>query len=121
MGEGSIANKFRNLKYFKKLKNDKTDKISKWIDKQNYIVIFLCYSNPFLPSCLITASLGFLGKSLNNFIPGMVLGKTAMFSVASYLGHDIHNLIHNPSKILIVLVMLAISFFIGKKLSKSIK
>ena len=47
----------------------------------------------------------------------MVLGKMTMFLVASYIGHDINGLIHNPQSILIILVMIAVSFLIGKRIS----
>ena len=112
-----LANKFRNLKYFDKLRNDKTLKITNWINKQNYIVLYLCYSSIFLPSCLITISLGFAGRSLKDFLPGMVLGKLTLFAIVSYIGYDISGLINNPIRILIVIAMIVISFLIGKKIS----
>ena len=37
--------------------------------------------------------------------------------MASYIGHDINGLIHNPQSILIILVMITVSFLIGKRIS----
>ena len=45
----------------------------------------------------------------------MVLGKVALFSVASYIGNDIIGFISNPAKIIFVIVMILASFFIGKR------
>lgn len=114
-----LASKFKNLKYFDKLKNEKTDKITNWVRKQNYIVLYLCYASAFIPSCLISVSSGFSGKSLKSFLPGMILGKITMFGVASYIGYDITGLINQPIRIAIVLIMVVVSFLIGKKISST--
>ena len=79
--------------------------------------MYLCYSSIFLPSCLITISLGFAGRRLKDFLPGMILGKITLFSITSYIGYDISGLVHNPIRILIVISMIVISFLIGKKIS----
>ena len=50
----------------------------------------------------------------------MVLGKMTMFLVASYIGDDINGLIHNPIRIIIIVMMVIVSFFIGKKISSQI-
>ena len=90
-----LSKKFSNFKFLNKFKNEKTDKITNWARKQNYIVLFLCYSCPFIPDCLISICSGFSGKSLKSFIPAMMLGKLTMFSVAGYIGNDIQlSLIH---------------------------
>ncbi len=34
-----LANKFRNIKYFDNIKNDKTKKVIDWIKKQNYVAL----------------------------------------------------------------------------------
>ena len=115
-----LASKFRQLKYFKKLENEKTEKVTNWIKKQNYIALYLCYSSIFVPSCLISIASGFSGKPLKYFIPGMVLGKVALFSIASYIGNDIIGFISNLAKIIFVIVMILASFFIGKKISSII-
>lgn len=112
-----LANKFRHLKYFDKVRNGKTNKVANYINNQNYIILYLCYLSPFVPSCLVSIASGFLGKSLKSFLPGMVLGKMTMFLVASYIGYDINGLIYNPQRILIILVMIAVSFLIGKRIS----
>ena len=115
-----LSKKFSHLKYFDKVRNYKTNKIIDLINKQNYIVLYLCYCSIFIPGCLITVSLGFAGRSLKNFLPGMVLGKMTIFAVASYIGYDIKGLIHNPIKILIILSIMIVLFFIGKKISYKI-
>lgn len=112
-----LANKFRNLKFIAKMRNEKTEKVTNWINKQGYIVLYLCYSSPFIPSCLISISSGLAGKNLKDFLPGMVLGKMTLFAIASYIGYDINGLLHNPIRIVIIVIMIATSFLVGKKIS----
>lgn len=112
-----LANKFSNLNYFKKLRNNKVEKTINWIKNQNYIVLYLCYASPFIPGCLVSISSGFSGKELKSFLPGMILGKLTMFTIAAYVGHDINGLIVNPERIVIVSIIVMVAFIIGKKLN----
>ena len=112
-----LASKFSNLKFLDRFKNGNTDKITKWARQQNYILLFLCYSCPFIPDCLITICSGSSGKSIKSFVPAMILGKLTMFSIAGYIGNDIQGLIIHPERIVVVLIMIIISFFIGKNVN----
>lgn len=112
-----LARKFSNLKYFDRLRNEKTDKVTDWLKNQNYIVIYLSYACVFVPDCLVSISSGFCGKTLKSFAPGMALGKITMFSVACYIGNDLFGLINHPERIIVVLLMVVLSFVVGKKMS----
>lgn len=114
-----LARKFSSLKYFDRLRNEKTDKITNWLKNQNYVVIYIAYACVFVPDCLVSISSGFCGKTLKSFAPGMILGKITMFSVACYVGNDLFGLINHPEKIVIVLLMIGASFIIGKKMSNT--
>lgn len=115
-----VARKFSNLKYINRLRNEKTDKVTNWLKNQGYIVTYLCYACVFVPDYLVNLSSGFSGKSLKSFVPGMVLGKITMFSVACYIGNDIAGMIIHPERIVIVLLMVVASFVIGKKISNKV-
>lgn len=112
-----LSKKFSNLEYFNKFKNDKINKITEWIRNQSYIVLFLCYASTFVPSCLISISSGFSGKTLKSFLPGMILGKLSMFSVASYIGNDMQGILQKPQRLIVIGLIVCISFIIGKKLT----
>lgn len=114
-----LARKFSNLKFIQKLQNEKTLKVSAWIRTQNYLVLFVCYSCIVIPSCLVSISSGFSGRTLSSFVPGMVLGKLTMFTVASFVGYDIIGLIDHPERIVIVLIIVTSSFIVGKKISNN--
>ena len=113
-----LAHKFRHIKYFNKIKNERTMRITNWIKNQHYFVVYLCYSSPFVPSCLVSIASGFSELKLENFVPGMILGKMTMFAVVSYIGYDLEGLIRNPERLLVIALIMLISFFLGKFLSK---
>ncbi len=112
-----VASKFSYIKYIEDAKNEKTEKITKWVKNQNYIVIYLCYASAFIPSCLVSISAGLSNMDARRFIPGMILGKITMFSIASYVGYDLEGVLINPKKIVILVLIIIISFLIGKKIT----
>lgn len=112
-----IASKFSSVKYLDKLKNDKTEKIMGWVKSQGFITMFICYSCPFIPGCLVTLASGFSGKKIDRFLPGMICGKFVMFVVSSYVGNDISGFISSPFKIIMVALLTLISFIIGKRIN----
>lgn len=116
-----LANKFRNIKILVKLRSDKVDKIINWIKEQSFITLFIAYSCPFIPGCLVTIASGISGKDLYSFVPAMVSGKFVMFMVASYIGNDLIGFIKSPFKIIFIVILIGISFLIGKKINAKIE
>ncbi len=116
-----LASKFRHIKYFEKIQNERTTRITNWIKKQNYVVIYLCYASPFLPSCLISIASGFSEIEYKNFVPGMVLGKLTTFSITCYVGNDIQGIIQNPERLLVIASIVIVLFFCGKLLNKKME
>lgn len=119
-----LSSKFSHIPFFEKYKTSRIDKITKWIRRQHYIVIYLCYSSPFVPSCLLSIASGYSQVDYKEFALGMIMGKVTMFVAAGYIGYDIEGLINNPEKIIIILVMILVSYIIGKvitnKMNKNI-
>lgn len=116
-----VANKFRNIKILEKLRNNKVDKVINWIKEQGFITLFIAYSCPFIPGCLVTIASGISGKDLYSFVPAMASGKFVMFMVASYIGNDLIGFIKSPLKIIFVVILIIISFFIGRKINTKIE
>lgn len=108
-----VASKFNNIKLFNKIRNEKTDKAIDWLDKQGFKLLFIAYSCPFVPGCLVTISLAFCKKSIKNFLPAMLSGKFVMFLVVSYVGSDLKGFITHPLKICIFVGLVILSWRIG--------
>ena len=83
--------------------------------------MFIAYSCPFIPGCLVTIACGVSNKSSESFIPAMVSGRILMFLVASYIGNDLVGFLHSPMKIIFVTVLIIISFLVGRKINARIE
>lgn len=116
-----LVSKFNDNKLFNKLRNEKTNKAINWLDKQGFKLLFIAYSCPFAPGCLVTIASAFCKKTTKSFFPAMMSGKFVMFLVVSYIGSDIKGFITNPIQIIIFLVLVLISWKIGNRVSKNIE
>lgn len=116
-----LSKKFGHLKMFQNIENNKADKVIKWVKDQGFATLFIAYSCPFIPGCLVTIACGISEKSIESFVPAMVSGRIVMFLVASYIGNDLAGFLHSPIKIIFVSLLIIISFFIGRKVNSRIE
>lgn len=115
------ANKLSKLRIFNKSRNKYQDKkISTYINKQGFSVIFITYVCPFISDFFITVISGFINFDIKTFIIGMICGKFVMFLFISYVGKDIESFFRNPIKIILLMIFIAISWRIGKKVNNKI-
>ncbi|MBC2575767.1 TVP38/TMEM64 family protein [Peptostreptococcus canis] len=105
----------------RKVKKENYDKVMKAVEKREFGVIFLYYMLPFLPSTLMTVIAGICEIDYKVFIPPMVFGKFIMMFVASYVGSDISGFINNPTKLVVLLVVIAISYLIAYKFKSNLE
>ncbi|MEF9990645.1 MAG: VTT domain-containing protein [Romboutsia sp.] len=116
-----LANRFSQSNLFERYKNEqKTQKIIMWIQKQGFNTIFISYSCPFIPDFLITITSGFTSLDIKTFISGMVCGKFVMFLLVSYVGEDIVSFFSNPTKIVVLIVAILLSWIVGQNVNKKI-
>lgn len=125
-GIGTIAlfllvSKFNNNKLFNKLRNNKTEKIIKWMEKQGFKLLFIAYSCPFVPSFLVTITSAFCKREAIDFIPAMLAGKFVMFLVVSYPASNIEEFIKSPIKASILVLLIFLSWKIGSKVNISLE
>ena len=118
-----LSNKFGHLKVFQKIEknNDKVDKVIKWVKYQGCVTLFIAYSCPFIPGCLVTIACGISEKKADSFVPAMISGRIVMFLVASYIGNDLYGFLHSPMKIIFVSLLIVVSFLIGRKINNKIE
>lgn len=110
-----LISKYNDNKFFNKLRNQKTYKAIKWLEKQGFKLLFIAYSCPFVPGCLVTIASAFCRKSLTSFLPAMMSGKFVMFVVVSYVASDIKGFITNPFKIGVFALLVFLSWKIGNR------
>lgn len=91
-------------------------KMFAYVENKGFTPIFLLACFPFSPSALINLISGLSGISFRSFLLAILLGKAVMILTVSLLSFNIGDLLHQPWRILIALVVLAVMWFGGKKL-----
>lgn len=87
-----------------------------WIERKGFAPIFVLYCFPFTPSALINVVAGLSRISVRQFGLALTLGKLVMIFMLSYIGHDLTSFIHNPVKTIIVIGVVFILWYVGKKI-----
>lgn len=116
-----LVSKFNNNRLFTKLRNYKTEKAIKWMEKQEFKLLFIAYLCPFIPSFLVTITSAFCKIEARRFIPAMLAGKFVMFLVISYPSSDIKGFINSPIKIALFLLLAFLSWKVGNKVNSSLE
>ncbi|MEN2256893.1 VTT domain-containing protein [Paraclostridium benzoelyticum] len=116
-----LSNKFSHIKIFERIENNKVDRAINWVKHQGFATLFIAYSCPFIPGCLVTIACGVSNKSRESFVPAMISGRILMFLIASYIGNDLLGFIHSPMRIIFVAALTIISFLVGRKINTRIE
>lgn len=110
-----ILSRFNDNKIFRKMRTEKVEAGVRWLDKKGFSMLFIAYACTFMPSSLATVASAFCKKKFIDFAPPMLAGKFVMFIVVSYVAEDISGFIHSPLKIIVLIALVALSWFVGKK------
>lgn len=116
-----LSNKFSHIKIFERIENNKVDRAINWVKHQGFATLFIAYSCPFIPGCLVTIACGVSNKSRESFVSAMISGRILIFLIASYIGNDLLGFIHSPMRIIFVAALTIISFLVGRKINTRIE
>lgn len=106
----------KNVKDRVTRKFPKSEKFFKWIDEKGFTPLFLLSAFPFTPSILVTLIAGFSRVPLHTFVLATVLGKAVMILIISLISMDITNLGHQPWRFVIIILVIAVMWYGGKKI-----
>nr|WP_314277847.1 VTT domain-containing protein [uncultured Peptostreptococcus sp.] len=113
-----LIKKLKDRSFFSKFRTDRVNDIINKIEKSQFIVIFIFYTIPVLPSSLMTIGAGFYGVKFKDFIIPMLFGKFIMMFVVSYIGSDITSIINHPIKVFLIILLLLISYYLAGRIKK---
>lgn len=105
----------------KRRESPKVDQLVRKIEKNEFKALFLFYAIPVLPSSLFTIAAAICEIEFKEFVPPMMFGKFLMLFVGAFVGSDIQDFIHSPMKIVVVIVMTIVSYFVAKKVKKEME
>ncbi|MDT3960287.1 TVP38/TMEM64 family protein [Staphylococcus kloosii] len=114
-----IFRRLSNSKYMKRLKQRKSaERLIKYIDEHGVIPIFILFCFPFTPSALVNLIASVTNIKSVHYFWVLALSKLVMISLVGWLGKDIATLFTNPIRITLVVIVVIIVWFIGRKLEK---
>ncbi|EFM10360.1 hypothetical protein PaecuDRAFT_2796 [Paenibacillus curdlanolyticus YK9] len=94
----------------------KTQKFFHWIERKGFTPLFLFACFPFTPSALINVVAGFSALPFRTFLVATLLGKAVMIFSISLVSADISNFTREPWRIIVLVSVLLVMWFGGKKL-----
>jgi uncharacterized membrane protein YdjX (TVP38/TMEM64 family) len=114
-----IFRRLSNTKYMIRLKQRKSaERLIKYIDEHGVIPIFILFCFPFTPSALVNLIASVTNIKSVHYFWVLALSKLVMISLVGWLGKDIATLLTNPIRITLVVIVIIIVWFIGRKVEK---
>ncbi|TQR20246.1 TVP38/TMEM64 family protein [Psychrobacillus vulpis] len=102
-------------------RHEKIQKLILWVERNGFGPLFLLICFPFTPSALVNIVAGLSNMKKKTYLWTVTLGKLIMISVVSFIGADIKALVTQPVRTAIVLLIIILLWFIGKRIEKRIE
>ncbi|MGM8214711.1 TVP38/TMEM64 family protein [Bacillaceae bacterium W0354] len=116
-----IIRRLQKFQWVQRLKNQKqVSRIVSFFDQRGFAPLFLLFCFPFTPSALINVVAAFTRMSIYKFMLAVLLGKAVFIFYVSYVGDSLVSFAKNPFRTIIVVLFIAILWFVGKQLEKRI-
>ncbi|CAG9622977.1 TVP38/TMEM64 family protein [Sutcliffiella rhizosphaerae] len=98
------------------LKKEKVRRTMSWIERRGFGPLFFMLCFPFSPSFLINVVAGLSKIRFYQFFLALIAGKMVMIFTISYIGYDIISFIRAPIKTALVIAIMFLLWFVGKKI-----
>jgi uncharacterized membrane protein YdjX (TVP38/TMEM64 family) len=99
-------------------KSRQVQKIMNWVERHGFGPIFLMICFPFTPSAVVNIVGGLSRISTLQYALAVLAGKMVMVFIVSYLGYDVFSLMKKPIKTAVVLVVVFVLWFVGKRIEQ---
>ncbi|GER65771.1 putative membrane protein YhjE [Weizmannia acidilactici] len=100
-------------------------KLMDWLDRHGFAPLFVLLCFPFTPSAVVNIVAGLSAIRWFQYLLAVFAGKMITIFIISFIGHDIASLLKQPLRTGIVLLAIAVLWFVGKRvearLSRKIK
>jgi uncharacterized membrane protein YdjX (TVP38/TMEM64 family) len=87
-----------------------------WVERHGFGPLFLLLCFPFTPSAIVNLVAGLSKVSIAQYMLAVLTGKMVMIFTISFVGYDLQALITNPIRTGIVLVVIFILWYVGKRI-----
>ncbi|PLR97694.1 TVP38/TMEM64 family protein [Bacillus sp. T33-2] len=89
-----------------------------WVERHGFGPLFLLMCFPFTPSALVNMVAGLSKISIQQYMLAVLAGKLVMIFTISFVGYDIRSLLTQPARTAIVIVVIFILWYAGKRIEQ---
>lgn len=93
----------------------KTKSMFHWLENRGFTPLLIAYSLPFTPSALVNMIAGLSTIPIRTYFLALCLGKSLLVFMITLAGYDIVSLIRSPWKIIVVVTLFVVMWFLGKR------
>ncbi|MFJ7728063.1 TVP38/TMEM64 family protein [Neobacillus sp. NPDC097160] len=97
-------------------RHPKVRKLMDWVDHHGFGPLFLILCFPFTPSALVNIVAGLSKIKFAQYMLAVCIGKMVMIFTISFIGYDLRSLITKPFRTVIVLLVIFILWYVGKRI-----
>lgn len=94
----------------------KVQKSMLWVRRNAFSYVFLLSMFPMGPFVVINMAAGLARMPVRSFLIAVLFGKGIMVLAVSYIGHDVGRFMRNPYELIYVVVFLALSVWISRRI-----
>ncbi|HLR18518.1 MAG TPA: TVP38/TMEM64 family protein [Staphylococcus sp.] len=113
---------FRRLthsRYMKKIQQrTSVQRLIHFIDRKGVLPIFILMCFPFTPSALVNIVASLTHIKAHVYLTVLLASKFVMIGLVGWLGNDITTLFTNPSRLIIIVIIILVVWFLGRKIEK---
>ncbi|MED0716480.1 TVP38/TMEM64 family protein [Aeribacillus sp. FSL K6-2848] len=114
-----LVRKFGRKRFLNFLsRHEKVRRMMNWVERHGFAPLFLMLCFPFTPSALVNVVAGLSKINVWQFALAVLSGKLVMIFMLSLSGYDLRELIEEPARLIIVFVVMALMWFIGKRIEQ---
>ncbi|MET3575641.1 TVP38/TMEM64 family protein [Bhargavaea ullalensis] len=97
-------------------KSEKVRKLIHWVERNSFGPLFVLICLPFTPSALVNLVAGLSNMKKKVYLLTLMAGKFVMIGTASFIGYDLKALFTQPVRTAIVIAVIVLLWFAGKRL-----
>ncbi|WP_398573944.1 TVP38/TMEM64 family protein [Staphylococcus equorum] len=113
---------FRRLthtRYMKKIQQrTSVQRLIHFIDRKGVLPIFILMCFPFTPSALVNIVASLSHIKAHVYLTVLIASKFVMIGLVGWLGNDITTLFTSPTRLITIIIVILIVWFVGRKIEK---
>lgn len=112
-----LIRKFGQKRVFQFIKkHPQVQKLMNWVERHGFGPLFILLCFPFTPSAVVNIVAGLSKINIYQYMLAVMTGKLVMIFTISFVGHDIRSLMTQPIRTAIVVFVIFILWYVGKRI-----